>query len=170
MSKIRVRAPLACRIVGLDRVKFNDAVASGAYPCAPPTMKGSARLFDEESLLPLYFFARLTEFGIPASRAGQLVCEMASLARNETSKDADRIVLLRGRMGETFVASVANAYGIGGVRTPISYDPDHEKNGAHYPAIGRILFTIEFYVSHVRQIIADAIEEERNILGEEEDA
>ena len=81
--KTRVRAALACRIVNLDRVKFNDAVASGTYPCAPMTMKGSARIFTEEQLLPLFFFARLTEFGIPTGRAGQLACEMASAASSE---------------------------------------------------------------------------------------
>lgn len=165
MARIRVRAPLACRIVGLDRVKFNDAVASGAYPCAPATMKGSARLFDEESLLPLYFFARLTEFGIPASRAGQLACEMASTARQESTQHNDRITFVRGTSHETFLAPTAK---LPGGELKVWYDPDHEKNGMGYHGIGRVLFTIDFYVGHVRQIIADAIEEERNTLGEED--
>lgn len=165
MSKIR--APLACRIVGLDRVKFNDAVASGTYPCAPSTAKGSTRIFNEESLLPLYFFARLTEFGIPASRAGQLACDMASTVRQESTKHNDRITFVRGTSYQTFFAPTSK---LPNGEMKVWYDPDHEKNGNQYPGVGRVLFTIDFYVSHVRQIIADAIEEERNTLGEEEDA
>lgn len=175
MATIRVRAPLACRIVNLDRVKFNDAVASGTYPCAPPTMKGSARLFDEESLIPLYFFARLTEFGIPAGRAGQLACEMARTARQTCYAASDRIILVRGQSGEFFTGSVTTyAEGVG--KEPKHYDPLHETTkteefpeGSCFIGIGRVLFTVEFYVSHVRKIIADAIDHERNILGEEEE-
>src|SRR5438876_1045871 len=101
----RVRASLACRIVNLDRVKFNDAVNSGAYPCAPGTRGGSARLFDEAALLPLFFFARLTEFGIPTTRAGQLACEIDSALKGRGVEDATRVVLLRGQMAEVCIVT-----------------------------------------------------------------
>jgi hypothetical protein len=164
----RVRAALACKIVQLDRLKFNDAVASGVYPCAPATTPGSARLFDEERLLPLYFFARLTEFGVSAATAGRIACEMSAAARADNAEKADRIVLVRGTHGDfctpSFVTFPANLR-----RKPDTYDPEHEKRGIEYPAIGRVIFTVEFYVKHVREIIAEALAFEASILGREDD-
>ena len=173
MSKIHVRAALACRIVGLDRVKFNDAVASGTYPCAPFTTKGSARVFDEDSLFPLYFFARLTEFGIPAGRAGQLACGAARAALERGNEESDRVILLRSETMEHFIGSKS---GVPGGEMKV-YDPMHESPGRNpkFPegmqcaGIGRVVFTVEFYVAHVRKIIAERIEHERNIIGEEDE-
>lgn len=167
MSKIRVRAALACRIARLDRVKFNEAVASGAYRCAPETMKGSARIFDEEDLLPLYFFARFLEFGLSPNRAGYLACKIENELKNDSVAHNDRITLVRGTSGETMLAPTAKFYP--GPEIKPWYDPDHEKNGVEYRGLGRIVFSIDFYVTHVRQMIAAAIEEERNILGEEDE-
>jgi hypothetical protein len=168
MSNLRIRAALACRLVNLDRVKFNEAVAAGAYPCAPITVKGSARLFDMDQLLGLFFFARLMEFGFSAGRAGYLACEVANHAARETYREADRVILLRSYDLETFVASVEIALYSGNDKKVI-YDPDHEKHGTHFPGLGRIIMTMEFYIAHVRKILADAVERERNILGTEEE-
>lgn len=175
MANYRLRTALACKVVGLDRVKFNDAVASGAYTCAPFTMKGSARIFDEESLIPLYFFARLTEFGLPPSRAGRLACDAASVLRDPASAQTDRVILLRseGPGTEHFIASKS---GLPGGELTI-YDPEHEKPGRNpkfpegmcFRGIGRIVLTVEFYIEHVRKIIADRIAYEATILGEEEE-
>lgn len=171
---IRVRAAMACRIVNLDRVKFNDAVASGTYPCAPSTRAGSARVFTEAELLPLYFFARLTEFGIPAGRAGSLACEMALVASNEYSDPATRIIYLQGTWTNGFfLANKIKDPKTGEIKD--NYDPEHEtpneKNptGFHYPSNGRVLFTVDFYIKHVREIIAQHIAYEASILGEEDD-
>jgi hypothetical protein len=174
MYKSRFRAALACRIVGLDRVKFNDAVASGVYPCAPITTAGSARVFTEEQLLPLYFFARLTEFGVLASRAGYLACEVAGLTGTYGTEDSDRIILLRGTNMEHMIASHRGPPG--GKIVP--YDPLHEMPGRNpdHPegyqlaGVGRIVFAVEFYINHVRKIIADQIEYECSILGEDDEA
>ena len=164
--KTRVRAALACRIVNLDRVKFNDAVASGTYPCAPMTMKGSARIFTEEQLLPLFFFARLTEFGIPTGRAGQLACEMASAASSDYAEPADRITFVQGMMSNFFTPSKIKVQSSSEIK--VNYDPEHETHDKHYGA-GRIIFSIDFYIKHVREIIAERIEYERSILGEDDE-
>jgi hypothetical protein len=164
---------MACRIVNLDRVKFNDAVASGTYPCAPSTISGKARIFDEDGLLPLYFFARLTEFGIPAARAGKLACEMAECARSFGNEESDRVILLRSESMEHFIGSRTGVPN--GEMT--DYDPRHEEpgrskkwpGGMQFNGIGRIIFTVEFYIKHVRQIIAERIAYEASILGEEEE-
>jgi hypothetical protein len=165
MPTVRVRSALAMRIANLDRVKFNDAVANGNYPCAPATVRGSVRLFNEDDLVALYFFARLLELNIPPSRAGQLACEAMSAARGRGLEESDRIVLLRSEHDHVFVGSKIKLPD-GTIKT---YDPDHEKNGTHYPGLGRVVLAIEFYVSHVRKIIADRIEDERSILGREEE-
>ena len=170
----RFRAALACRIVALDRVQFNDAVASGNYPCAPSTLKGSARIFTEGQLLPLFFFARLSEFGIPARRAGFLACEMASVASADYAEPADRIVFVQCTSGNFFVPSKIKVPATGDVEP--NYNPEHETTltkkypqGMYYPATGRVIFTIEFYIRHVREIIAARVADEVSILGEEEE-
>jgi hypothetical protein len=173
--KTRVRAAMACRIANLDRVKFNDAVANKLYPCAPSTIGGSARLFTEEDLLPLYYFARLTEFGIPAGRAGYLACELHNATRHEGVDEADRFILLVGTMTSHIVPSVQK-YPESVGKPPKNYDPLHEQagrseefpNGMSFAGIGRILFTIEFYVKHAREIIAERLAYEASILGEED--
>lgn len=165
--KTRVRAAMACRIVGLDRVKFNDAVANKLYPCAPATTGGSARIFDVEQLLPLFYFARLTEFGIPAGRAGTLACDLYNATQRAGVDEADRFILLRSGNMEHIVAS-KQKHPLGDDKEPSVYDPDHEKNGFNYPGLGRVLFTIEFYVKHAREVIASRLAYESSILGEEE--
>ena len=130
------RSAVACRIVSLDRVKFNDAVASGTYPCAPSTTGGSARLFTEEDLLPLFFFARLTEFGLPAGKAGSMACEIAS--RVATSKKRSNHITLSYGVS-------TNVWAMG------------EKRHA---GLGRLIFTVVFHIADVRRIIADGINAE----------
>lgn len=171
---IRVRAAMACRIVNLDRVKFNDAVASGTYPCAPFTISGKARVFTEGELLPLYFFARLTEFGMPAGRAGQLACQMASSANETHAEPATRIIYVHGQNGSSFFVSNKSRRPADGAIVD-NYDPEHETpnpqypTGWHYPGTGRVIFTIEFYVKHVREIIAQHLAYEASIIGEEDE-
>ena len=171
---LRMRAAMACRIVNLDRVKFNDAVAKGLYPCAPGTMSGSARIFTEEQLLPLFFFARLSEFGVHASKAGKLACEMASVASQSLAEPATRIIYVHGTFSSGFFTpNLIKDPATGEVRE--AYDPEHEtpneKNptGIAYPGNGRTLFTVEFYIKHVRELIAGRIAQEISIIGEEEE-
>ncbi|CAN7694145.1 hypothetical protein LJR030_003682 [Rhizobium sp. LjRoot30] len=171
---VRIRAAMACRIVNLDRVRFNDAVASGTYPCAPSTRSGAARIFTEGELLPLYFFARLTEFGIPATLAGRLSCEMGTTAILDTSEPAERIIFIKGQFGSSFFTPNKSLIPAKPGEIKV-YDPEHETpnekhpTGWHYPGIGRVIFTIDFYIKHVREIIADQIAYEMSILGEEDD-
>jgi hypothetical protein len=170
----RVRAALACRIVNLDRVKFNDAVANNLYPCAPSTSPGSARVFTEAQLLPLFFFARLTEFGLPAGKAGRMACEMEAVASADASEPATRIIYVQGQWTNGFYVANRSKRPADGVVVE-NYDPEHETpneahpTGWHYPGVGRVIFTVEFYVKHVREMIAERIEYERSILGEEDE-
>jgi hypothetical protein len=148
-----VHSALACKIVQLDRLKFNDAVASGLYPCAPATKPGSSRIFDEDGLIPLYFFARLTEFGVTTAVAGRIACDIASSARAKGAEKAERVVFVRGT-DDVFPINSPN--------------PEHEEKGIQYAGIGRVIFTVEFYVKHVRKIIGETLAYEASILGRED--
>lgn len=171
---LRVRSAMAMRVVNLDRQKFNEAVANGQYPCAPSTVKGSARAFDSNDLLSLFFFARLTEFGLSASKAGKMACEMAMCARDDTAEPATRIIYVHGSYASGFFIANKVKRPADGVIAD-NYDPEHETpneahpTGWHYPGNGRVVFTIEFYIKHVREMIAERIDYERSILGEEEE-
>ena len=122
-------------------------------------------MFEAEDLLSLFFFARLVEFGLSASAAGNLACDMGRQARAETAAPADRIMLVRGTLGTAFFPSMIKDAQGAVIR---NYDPEHESKGLGYPGLGRVLFTVDFYVSHVREMIADAIARERSILGEDD--
>lgn len=154
MSQFRVRSALAMRIVRLDRLQFNEAVASGFYRCAPATRKGSARLFAEDDLVALFIFARLTEMDMLARRAGPIACEFMAEMRGQ--RDEDRIVFIMSVGGHsTFLAGSL-------------FDSDHVKKGKCYPGIGPVAFSLSFHIGEIRKHIADAISAERNILGEDD--
>lgn len=158
----RVRAAMACRIVNLDRVNFNDACASGTYPCAPATRAGSARVFTEAELPPLFYFARLTEFGLPAGKAGAMACKMAAAASADSSAPATRIIYVHGEFTSGFFIPNKSVRAPDGAIVD-NYDPEHETpnekhpTGFHYPGNGRVIFTIEFYIKPVREMIAERL-------------
>jgi hypothetical protein len=54
-------------------------------------------------------------------------------------------------------------------KKPEKYDPEHENRGIGYLAIGRVIFTVEFYIKHVREIIAKELADEASILGRGDD-
>lgn len=60
----------ACRIAGIARQRFNEFVASGDYPCAPPTIAGKARSFSLADVVALYVFARELEARTKPINAG----------------------------------------------------------------------------------------------------
>ena len=80
MAVKKVSTAIACRIVGLNRDRFNEYVAAGHYPCAPKTVPGRARLFGPDDLLTLMIFKRLTEDGYTVERAGDIACAIGTLA------------------------------------------------------------------------------------------
>lgn len=58
----------------VDRVKFNDAVNDGFYPCAPAVV-GKARLFPGNDLVSLYIFGALLALGCTSRVAGAYACD-----------------------------------------------------------------------------------------------
>ena len=81
MATKKVSTSIACRIVGLNRDRFNEYVAAGQYSCAPSTIPGRARMFDPDDLLTLFLFKRLIEDGYTIEKAGQIACEIGGVAK-----------------------------------------------------------------------------------------
>lgn len=81
MAVRKVSTSIACRIVGLNRDRFNEYVAAGQYRCAPSTVPGRARMFDPDDLLTLFLFKRLIEDGYTVEKAGHIACEIGAVAK-----------------------------------------------------------------------------------------
>src|SRR5688500_12546877 len=79
--KDRVTVGLACRIAGIDRDRFNEAVHAGNYPCAPGTARGATRVFSLDDLVSLYVYVRLLEEEMPSKAAGRLACSIGTHPR-----------------------------------------------------------------------------------------
>lgn len=78
---LSIRAADAKTLAGIDRVKFNDLVAQGYYPCAPETKKRSARDFELPDVIGLVAFGRMLELGVLPRRAGPWACEIVRQVR-----------------------------------------------------------------------------------------
>lgn len=72
----RFPAPLAMVLADIDPQKFKDAVAKNHYRCAPDTVRGSRRHFDERDLIALAAFQMLTAEGISYAIAGGIACAL----------------------------------------------------------------------------------------------
>jgi hypothetical protein len=94
----KVRTATACRIVGLDRMKLNEDIASNRFVSPPPTTKGSARLFDERHLLRLYIYAHLLQLGLKPHDASSQSFEALRLGQgvfpDEVAIRANRVSLV----------------------------------------------------------------------------
>ena len=81
----KLRPGPACRVVRLERDRYNEATAAGVIPCIPQTTPGRARLFDPFDLLVLWYYRELTEDGYARDKAGQIACAIAACARQNPS-------------------------------------------------------------------------------------
>jgi hypothetical protein len=77
----KMTAAEACRVVGIDRDRFNEHVAAGRFQCAPATIPGRARLFDPDDMAALWLFRELMDDGLDAHRAGSIACDVAACAK-----------------------------------------------------------------------------------------
>ncbi|MBC7158635.1 MAG: hypothetical protein H5U21_01110 [Porphyrobacter sp.] len=145
----------ACRIARLNRDRFNEFVASGAYPCAPETVPGRARLFDPDDILALCLFRDLSDDGFDARTAGRLACEIAACAKANPEEPAIALVYTYFSTPRAYPASTV--------------PPPSEWDGALFaPEKTDIRKVLTYRVSKLRQMIAHDIEVERNTIGETE--
>ncbi|MFN6933766.1 MAG: hypothetical protein ACK4NZ_01295 [Tsuneonella sp.] len=143
----------ACRVVGLDRDRFNEHVANGAYPCAPNTIPGRARLFDPDDMIGLWLFKEFLDEGTDAKRAGAMACEIANCAKFNPNEPVVALVYS--------YFPTPHAYPWSAVPDPSTWDS--------------VLFSgtdirkaVPYRISKLRKMIAHYTEEERSIVGEDD--
>lgn len=93
----KLTTALACRVARLDRDRFNEAVATGHFNCAPETTAGRARIFHPEDMIALYLYRELLEDGYRKDRAGRVACAVSEAARQ--NPDAPAITFVETYFG-----------------------------------------------------------------------
>lgn len=151
--KPRLTTKAACRVVGLDRDRFNEHVAAGNFQCAPATIPGRARLFDPDDMIGLWLFKEFLDEGTDAKTAGVLACEIAQCAKFNPDEPAISLVYS--------YFSTAHAFPAPTVPEPAKWD--------------EVLFSgtdirkvLTYRIGKLRQMIAHYTEEQRNIIGEDD--
>jgi hypothetical protein len=81
----------AMRVAGIDRIKFNEAIADGFYRCAPATSPGRERVFDSIDIIGMFVFGRLVAIGFSARYAGNYASEVVEAIRGKTKSANMRI-------------------------------------------------------------------------------
>lgn len=140
----------ACRVAGFHRDRFNELVHDGAFPCAPQTVPGRARLFDPDDMIALVLFKRLMDDGMTPQAAGVTACEVASGARDNRSEPVIAFVQVY----------TGTPYAIPAGEVP----PMANWQNAHFNG-STIRKVTMFNVEHLRNLIAHGTEEERSIIG-----
>lgn len=148
-SSLKLTTIAACRVARIDRQRFNEHVAAGDYPCAPKTVPGRSRLFDESDLIALFVFAREVERGVKPGAAGSLACQVRETLTDRP--DAETSVL----------ADI-----VSGPHSQL-VQPD-TKLAARW-AIGVPLKLTTYNVAGVRALVREGIEEQATIIGPEDD-
>lgn len=140
----------ACRVVGIDRDRFNEHVAAGRFSCAPRTIPGRARLFDPDDMIALWLFKELMDDGLDAAHAGRIACEVAEAARQ--APEARAISYVQPYLGS------GTAMPADSVRPPSDWDT--------YMLSGSDIRKVTtFRIGKMREMIAHYTEEERSIIG-----
>lgn len=148
--KPKLTTTAACHVAGLNRDRFNEHVAAGAFGCAPNTVPGRARLFDPDDMIALRLFRELMDDGFDARRAGEIACAVAlaaKLSRNERS------------------ISYVESYFAGGSAHPTSQVPAPAEWDNVLFSGTDIRKVTTFRIGKLREIIAHYTEEERSIIG-----
>lgn len=156
MTTPRLTTKAACRVAGIDRDRFNEAVARGDYPCAPPTVPGRARFFDSDALIALRLFREFTEEGMEAKRAGALACAIAECARS--NPEARAISVVYNYFGpHTFSVHPSDE-----VPTADKWDSVHFSG----TDIRKVL---TYRIGKLREMLDHYVKEESSIIGDDDD-
>jgi hypothetical protein len=153
---IRFRTQSACRIAGIDRDRFNEAVAAGNYPCAPKVARGATRVFDEIDLVALFNYGRLIEQDIQPMKAGRLACHIVQCLRESSTNgiDEEKVVV---------VATTSGGY--------FAFAGSHIHNGlrAIQGMPGLVFLRFDFDVANVLALIRRESQDELSVFGEEDE-
>jgi hypothetical protein len=153
----RFTVTFACRIAGINRDRFNEAVHAGHYPCAPTTTKGSRRLFDEDDLIALYTYACLLEEDFPARTAGDLACRILNQVRSFPEEILFNFVRCDDGGEESIPGKNAEIKIVSGKNSS-------RPNGSKSPVVSYRIFDI----GNIRKIVKEKVREESSVLGNDE--
>ncbi|WP_295137407.1 hypothetical protein [uncultured Reyranella sp.] len=161
-DKIRIRSQLAMEIAGIDRLRFNEAVNAGNYPCAPAGHRGKPRTFSELDVVGLCLFAKLMDsehgLGMTTAVAGNFACRLMNYLQDHqavgTPYAEDQVVLVVGQVRSFFVPASR-------------FDPAMNHKGQSFEACGKILFSINIDLAHFREIIRERVDAELMTLGQD---
>lgn len=152
--KPRLTTKAACRVVGIDRDRFNEHVAAGNFQCAPATVPGRARLFDPDDMIALWLFKEFLDDGTDAKTAGALACEIAQCAK--LNPDAPTVSLVYSYF------PTPHAF-------PTSTVPDAAEWDEVLFSGTDIRKVLTYRISKLRRMLVHYTEEERSIIGEDDD-
>lgn len=153
MTSLKLTTKRACRAIGMNRDRFNEHVAAGNFPCAPDTIAGRARYFDQHDMLALALFKMNLDDGYPADRAGHVACAVAKLAAASPNEDVIAYVQNFVGMKRAILASEMTA---------VEHWQDKIWSGS-------TLRKVElFNVAEQRKRVLEAMVEEANMIGEDE--
>lgn len=82
----------ACEVAKVHPDRLNEAIARGDFPCAPMTVAGGRRNFDENDFVLLALYGAMTARGVPPRIAGKVACR--ALAPLENSPDAPTLAII----------------------------------------------------------------------------
>ncbi|MEM6413184.1 MAG: hypothetical protein AAF720_00820 [Pseudomonadota bacterium] len=80
---------LACRVAGIDRDRFNEAICTGQYLCAPRVVRGGTRRFNREDTIALCVYGHLIRNQTGREVAGKIANCVRS--RLQTEPELKRI-------------------------------------------------------------------------------
>lgn len=76
----------AFEVTGVNRLRFNEAIAAGHYTYVPETEPGQSRQFPLVHLIALYCFQHHLDRGDPPRRAGEIASMIAEKLDSATRK------------------------------------------------------------------------------------
>jgi hypothetical protein len=181
--RVRIRAPLACRIAKVDRDRLNEAIARGDCPFAPTVSQGKARLFSINDVVALYIYGRLVERGFASRSAGQLAKQIGELAEvlqgHEDAVGVSVLHTLSGGRQAMATLNVITKDGLSETRVKELLKRKDEIESATGQAVGspsvlymtggdRVYNQETWQIGAILHLIHHEIEEYRNTIGEEE--
>lgn len=153
MIKPKLTTAAACRVARIDRDRFNEHVAADRFGCAPDTIPGRTRLFDQDDMIALWLFREEMEEGRDAITAGLIACAVANAARQHP--EARAISYVRDYFGP----SRGHAF-------PADDVPAHSEWDEVLFSGTDIRKVTTYRIGKLRDLIAHGTEEERATVGE----
>ena len=161
----KVRSSVAMQVVGLDRLRFNEAVAAGFFNWVPATQPRQVRMFGLDDLVFLFIYARLLSIGFTVRRAGEITgmvwskmdepwpalsgftAEEAKAIAHKYPRETAFVVVFGEALAESTVqpAIVVRGSEFAGSETRM------------WRGIGRATVSMVFDVAHIRDVVSEEV-------------